>query len=137
MRIRPVDLVDVLSYLVVLGVFTQVFPAVITETFLLALLTAALLKIVLEGVLLLKKALVARLRTANSRWGRASALVMLLLVLPGSKFVVLELVALAFAGDVSLGGFFSVTLLIVVLMLTREGVRRLIDRPDRRITAGL
>ena len=137
MRIRPVDLVDVLSYLVVLGVFTQVFPAVITETFLLALLTAALLKIVLEGVLLLKKALVARLRTANSRWRRASALVMLLLVLPGSKFVVLELVALAFAGDVSLGGFFSVTLLIVVLMLTREGVRRLIDRPDRRITARL
>ncbi len=137
MRIRPVDLVDVLSYLVVLGVFTQVFPAVITETFLLALLTAALLKIVLEGVLLLKKALVARLLTANSRWRRASALVMLLLVLPGIKFVVLELVALAFAGDVSLGGFFSVTLLIVVLMLTREGVRRLIDRPDRRITAGL
>lgn len=96
-----------------------------------------LLKIVLEGVLRLKKALVTRLRTARGGWGRVSALGMLLLVLPGSTFVVLELVALAFAGDVSLGGFFSVTLLIVVLMLTREAVRRLIDRPDRRITAGL
>ena len=40
MRVRPIDLVDVLGYLVVLGVFIQLFPDVISETFLLALLTA-------------------------------------------------------------------------------------------------
>ena len=32
-RIRPIDLVDVLVYLVVLGTFTELFPAVISETF--------------------------------------------------------------------------------------------------------
>lgn len=51
MRIRPIDLVDVLVYLVVLGVFIQLFPAVISESFLLALLTAILLKVFLEIVL--------------------------------------------------------------------------------------
>jgi hypothetical protein len=39
---------------------------------------------------------------------------------------VLELIALVFGSRVSLGRFFSVTLLIVVLMLARAGVRRLL-----------
>ena len=50
MRLRPIDLVDVFVYLVVLGVFSELFPRVISETFLLALLTAILLKVVLELV---------------------------------------------------------------------------------------
>ncbi len=126
MRIRPVDLVDVLSYLVVLGLFTQLFPAVITETFVLAVLTAILLKVVLELVLRVKKALLDRFRASNTAFARVVNLAVLLLVLPGSKFVVLELVALVFQGQVTLGGFFSVTLLIVTLMLVRAGVRRLV-----------
>lgn len=126
MRIRPVDLVDVLSYLVVLGVFTQLFPAVITETFLVALLTAVVLKVVLELVLSVKKALLARFRSSRTAPARAVSLATLLLVLPGSKFVVLEFVALIFRGQVTLGGFFSVTALIVTLMLVRGAVRRLV-----------
>jgi hypothetical protein len=41
--------------------------------------------------------------------------------------VVLELVALAFGSQVSLGGFWSVTGLILALMLARAGVRRLLE----------
>lgn len=126
MRVRPIDLVDVLSYLVVLGLFTQLFPQVITETFLLALLTAVLLKLVLELVLRVKTALLARFRASSTAPARVVNLTVLLLVLPGSKFVVLELVALVFRGQVALGGFFSVTLLIITLMLVRGGVRRLV-----------
>jgi hypothetical protein len=33
MRVRPVDVVDVFVYLVVLGLFIQWFPAVISESF--------------------------------------------------------------------------------------------------------
>ena len=55
---RPIDLVDVFVYLVVLGVFIQLFPAVISESFPVALLTAVLLKIVLEGVLFVKLSLI-------------------------------------------------------------------------------
>lgn len=123
---------DVFVYLVVLGVFIQLFPAVITETFLLALLTAILLKLVLELVLWVKKRIVRRFRTAESAASRVVNALTLLLVLPASKFVVLGLVDLVFGNAVSLGGFFQVTALIIVLMLARGGTRRLLKRssPD-------
>jgi hypothetical protein len=130
MRIRPIDLVDVLVYLVVLGAFSQLFPAVISETFLLALLTAVLLKIVLEIVVWVKAQALARIRSEGAVAPRAIGVVVLVLVLPGSKFLVLELVDLVFGDAVQLGGFFLVTLLIVVLMLSRGGVRRLLARSE-------
>jgi hypothetical protein len=55
---------------------------------------------------------------------------MLWLVLFGSKFLVLEAVHLVFGHRVSLGGFFSVTLLILALLLSRAAVRRLLRRPS-------
>jgi len=122
-RVRPIDLVDVLVYLVVLGVFIQLFPSVISESFLLSLLTAVLLKIVLELVLYVKSRIVARIRAAATVARRVLNVVMLLLILPGSKFLVLELVALVFGEAVQLGGFFQVTALIIVLMLARGGIR--------------
>jgi len=130
MRIRPIDLVDVLVYLVVLGVFIQLFPDVISETFLLALLTAILLKVVLELVLWAKKKIVARIRSAETRWVRIVNAITLLLVLPGSKFLVLELVVLAFGDTVRLGGFFQVTALIIALMLARGGIRRVFRQAE-------
>ena len=48
----------------------------------------------------------------------------------GSKFVVLELVALLFADQVKLGGFWSVTGLLLLLLVARAGVRRLLGAPD-------
>lgn len=131
MRLRAIDLVDVLVYLVVLGAFSQLFPAVISETFLLSLLTAILLKVVLEIVVWVKKKALARVRSDEGAARRAVGVVILVLVLPGSKFLVLELVALLFGDDVRLGGFFLVTLLIIVLMLARGTVRRLLAHaPD-------
>ncbi len=135
MRIRPIDLVDVFVYLVVLGVFIQLFPAVISETFLLALLTAillkvVLLKVVLELVLRVKKKIVTRIRTGGTVAVRVVNAVALVLVLPGSKFLVLELVAVVFGDAVQLGGFVPVTILIIVLMLARGGMRRLLARTE-------
>jgi hypothetical protein len=135
MRIRPIDLVDVLVYLVVLGVFIQLFPDVVSETFLLALLTAILLKVVLELVLRAKKKIVARIRSAETRRVRIVNAITLLLLLPGSKFLVLELVALAFGDGVRLGGFFQVAALIIVLMLARGGTRWAFTRTDESASA--
>jgi hypothetical protein len=135
MRVRPVDLIDVFVYLVVLGLFIQWFPAVISETFTLALVTAILLKVVLEVVLRVKKRIVGRIRDSHSGLVRLVNAAALLLVLPGSKFLVLEAVALLFGGQVYLGGFFLVTALIVVLMLARGAVRRLVDADSRETGA--
>ncbi|WP_220187230.1 hypothetical protein [Pseudonocardia pini] len=129
---RPPDtrlaagIVDVFVYVVVLNLFVEYFPAVVSETFTLSLLTAVLLKGVLELVVAAKEWVKARFRAASSVAGRVLAGFLLWLVLFGSKFLVLELVRLVFGERVQLGGFFAVTLLILVLMVGRAGVRRLV-----------
>lgn len=124
LRPRAVDLVDVLVYLVVLGLFVQLFPAVISESFALTLLTAVLMKAALEAITWWKKKAIHRLRNADSRAAQAVSVATLLVLLPGSKFLILWLTEAVFGGAVNLGGFFSVTLLILTLMLARAGVRR-------------
>ncbi len=125
-RIDAADVVDVFVYVVVLNLAVEYLPAVISETFTLTLLTAIVLKLVLEAVVWIKDRLKARIIAAPRVVGKIAGGLALWLVLVGSKFVVLELVALAFAGQVKLGGFFAVTGLILGLMLARAGVRWLL-----------
>ena len=124
--VAAADVVDVFVYVVVLNLAVEYLPAVITETFTLSLLTAVLLKLVLEIVVMLKNRVKARLKSATGPAGKAGGALLLWLLLVSSKFVVLELVALAFGDQVSLGNFWSVTGLILALMLARAGVRRLL-----------
>jgi hypothetical protein len=124
--------VDVFVYVVVLSLFVEYLPQVLSETFTLSLLTAVLLKGVLEVVVAAKNWAKARFRQASTPIGKMVAAVLLWVVLFGSKFLVLEAVALVFDARVSLGGFFSVTLLILALLLSRAAVRRLLQRPHQR-----
>ena len=131
LRARPADVIDVFVYVVVLNLAVEYVPSVISEGFTLSLLTALLLKIVLELVVLLKSRIVAGLRAANSRPVKVAIGLGFWVVAAGSKFVVLKLEDLLFGDAVSLGGFISVTLLIVVLLVSRTGVRRLLDETPR------
>ena len=123
---HPADVLDVFVYVVVLNLAIQYVPAVISETFTLSLLTAVLLKVTLELVLLLKAAVLARLRGATTRRAKATSALLLWVVAAGSKLVVLWLIDIAFGGSVSLGGFIPVTLLVVALLASRAAVRRLL-----------
>ena len=123
--------VDVFVYVVVLNLFVEYLPQVLSETFTLSLLTAILLKGVLEVVVAAKNRVKSRFRQASTPTGKVVAAVMLWVVLFGSKFLVLEAVNLVFGDRVSLGGFFSVTLLILTLLLSRAAVRRLLQRPHQ------
>lgn len=120
----PLHLVDVFVYVVVLNLTAQLFPGVITESFAVSLLTAVMLKLVLEVVLMLKKKVVARLRAADTVGRRIISIITLVLLLPGSKFVVLWLEDVVFGDAVALGGFWSVTFLVVSLTAARALVRR-------------
>jgi len=124
-RIAPADIVDIFVYVVVINLAVEYLPMIITETFTLSLLTAVLLKIVLEGVVWAKN----RVKAATTPRARIAAGFLLWLLAFGSKFVVLELVALFFADQVKLGGFFAVTGLVITLLLARAGVRRLLGVP--------
>jgi hypothetical protein len=125
-------IVDVFVYVVVLNLFVEYLPQVLSETFTLSLLTAVLLKGVLEVVVVAKNRVKARFRQATTPIGRVVAAFLLWLVVFGSKLLVLEVVNVAFGDRVSLGGFFSVTLLILTLLLSRAAVRRLLAHPHQR-----
>ena len=131
-------IVDIFVYVVVLNLFVEYLPQVISESFTLSLLTAVLLKGVLEVVVLAKNRVKTRFRQASTPIGKVAAGFLLWVVLFGSKFLVLEAVNLVFGSRVSLGGFFSVTLLILVLLLSRAGVRRLLRQaqPKKECEAG-
>lgn len=133
-RRRPdlvaVHVVDVFVYVVVLNLADQYAPAVITESFSTSLLVAVLLKLVLEAVLAVKSAAKKRLKGAPRLVGKVLAGATLVVILPGSKLLVLELVGFFFGGSVHLGGFFLVTGLIFVLVFARAGVRLLLGVPD-------
>ena len=116
-------------YVIVLNLAVEYMPAVISETFTISLLTAVMLKVVLEAVVWAKDKVKARLKAATKPAGKVVAGLVLWLLLVGSKFLVLELVALAFGDAVYLGGFFAVTGIILVLLLARSGVRRLLAQP--------
>ena len=134
-RLQPriaAAIVDVFVYVVVLNLFVEYLPQVISETFTLSLLAAVLLKGVLEIVVAAKNRVKARFRQASTPIGKVVAAVLLWVVLFGSKFLVLEVVALVFRDRVSLGGFFSVTALILVLLVSRAVVRRLLQQPRSR-----
>jgi len=128
-RARSADIIDVFVYVVVLNLAVEYVPSVISEGFTLSLLTAVLLKVALELVIFLKGRIVVRLKAADSRRAKAGTALLLWVVAVGSKIVVLELVDLVFGDQVSLGGFVSVTLLVVVLLLSRSAVRSLLDDP--------
>ncbi|AWB96759.1 hypothetical protein DCE93_02810 [Agromyces badenianii] len=128
MRLRAVDIVDVFVYLVVLGLFTQFLPNVITESFIVSLATAVLFKLALEVIAMLKTRILDQVRASRTVAGKMLNGALLIVLGAGSKFVILWLTDLVFGDAVQLGGFFSVTLLIVVLMVSRLGIRLLIDR---------
>ena len=124
----PPVVVDYLVYVVVLNLFVQFVPEVITESFSVSLLTAALLLLVLHVVTMLKTPLKARFKASSSPAGKVVVGVALWLVLVGSKFVVLELVDWVFGDRVSLGGFVSVTVLLLAMLVARDLARRLLAR---------
>lgn len=126
--IKSEDVIDVFVYVVVLNLAAQFVPAVISESFAMSLLTALMLKLVLEVVVVAKSRAMHRFRQTTTTVGKVGGLVLLWVILIGSKFLVLKLEQLIFGDAVSLGGFVSVTLLIIVLMLSRSGVRRLSQR---------
>jgi hypothetical protein len=128
-RAHPADVIDLFVYVVVLNLAIEYVPSVISEGFTLSLLTAGLLKIALELVILVKGQILARLHAATTRGAKLAAAVSLWVVAAGSKVVVLELVAVVFGDSVSLGGFISVSLLVIALLAARAAVRRLIDAP--------
>jgi hypothetical protein len=83
MRIRPIDLVGVSVSPVVLGVFIQLFPAVMSESFPLGRLTAVLMEVVLMEVVL---EVVLRVKQKNASGFSVNALMALDATAEGRRY---------------------------------------------------
>ena len=128
-RLDPLHVVDVAVYVVVLNLAAEWVPAVIAESFTTSILTAVLPKAGLGVVLPVETWVMRRIPGLATPTRPVVSVGVVVLVLPGSKFVVLWLEDLLFGDAVSLGGFWSVTALIFALMGARWGVRRLLASP--------
>jgi len=126
-RSRSSDVVDVFVYIVVLNLAIEYIPSVISESFTLSIVTALLLKITLEVVRFLEAPIMKRLKGSSVKRQKAFWASALWVLLVGTKLIVLELIAVVFGDYVSLGGFISVTGLVICLILARAGVRWLLS----------
>lgn len=124
---------DVLVYTVVLNLFVEYLDAVIIESFTVSILTAVLLKILLDIVMRaehgVKQFFGAKEGAVYSVLGTVSLFAVLFL----GKLLILEAVDLVFGDDVELGHFFEVVALVLALMITREVFRRIylaLGEPD-------
>jgi hypothetical protein len=113
---------DVLIYVVVINLFVEYAPSVIIESFTISLLTAILLKLMLDSIVGLEhrvRAWFGRRRGAGWRilglgatWG----------ILFLSKFVIIEITHLIFSDSVQLGGFIDVVVLVIAMIAARRGL---------------
>jgi hypothetical protein len=120
-------LVDILISIVVINLFVEYAPAVIVESFTMSILTAILLKVVLDAIVRVKTGVLGCFHARGGAW-RIAGYGALWLILFVSKFVVLEIVYFAFRDQVELGGFVQVSVLILILIGAREGVALIYHR---------
>jgi len=110
---------DVLVYIVVLNLFVEFNEAIVIESFWISILTAILLKALLNIVVGLED----RVGDFFERWegtpARIAGLVTKFVILFTSKLIILEVVNFVFGDEVELGHFLDVLVLIIAMMAAR------------------
>ncbi len=113
---------DVLVYIVVLNLFVEYVPKVITESFTISIFTAIVLKLLIDVIAGLEHRVRGWFSGREGPIWRASGVAAVFSILFISKFVVLEIIDIIFGDRVSLGGFIEVASLVVTMILARRGV---------------
>jgi hypothetical protein len=116
---------DVLVYIVVLNLFVEFADAIVIDSFWISILTAVLLKGLLDVVVGLEHRVKEFFEQRGGTPARVLGLVTQFLILFTSKFMILEIVNLVFGEHVQLGHFVDVFVLIVAMMGTRAVLQRI------------
>lgn len=114
--------VDVLIYVVVLNLWVEWSEAKTIDSFTISILTAALLKVLLDLITAAKGRVLDWTRRGEGRSRRVAGLFGVWAILFLSKFLILEAVDIVFGDRVTLGGFVDVLLLAATLMLARQAI---------------
>ena len=116
---------DVLVYTVVLNLFVEHLDNVVIDSFTISLLTAILLKILLDIVMRAEHAVKGFWGDKEGTLASILGAVSVMAILFFGKLLILEVVNVVFGDHVELGHFIDVVALVLALMITRELVHRL------------
>lgn len=111
---------DVLIYTIVLNLFVEHVDAVVIDSFTISILTAVLLKVLLDLVMGLEHQVHGFFAGKEGAVFKFLGTVSLFAILFLGKLFILEVVNLVFGDHVELGHFVDVLALVLALMITRE-----------------
>jgi len=119
---------DVLVYIVVLNLFVEFVHTIVIDSFWISILTAVLLKLLLDLVLGLEHRVAAFFKARPGGVNRALGLVSVFAILFFSKFFILEAVNVVFGDHVELGHFIEIVALIVAMIVARRLMQAIYER---------
>ena len=111
---------DVLIYTIVLNLFVEYADAVVIDSFTISILTAVLLKILLDIVMRFERTVHHYFAEKEGALFKALGTVSLFAILFFGKLFILEVVNFVFGDHVELGHFIEVVALVLALMITRR-----------------
>ena len=110
---------DVLVYIVVLNLFVEFSDAVVIDSFWISILTAVLLKAMLDVIIGFEHRVAAFFDAHEGTTWKAGKFLSAWVILFVSKFLILEAVDIVFGDEVELGKLLDIILLVLALMLAR------------------
>jgi len=116
---------DVLVYIVVLNLFVEFVDAIIIDSFWISILTAVLLKGLLDIIIRLEHRVGDYFDKKEGSIFKFIGIATKFLILFTSKFIILEVVDIVFGDHVELGHFIDVLVLIIAMMATKAIMRKL------------
>jgi hypothetical protein len=111
---------DVLVYIVVLNLFVEHHEAIIIESFTISILTAILLKLMLDAIGSVEQRVHGFFEQREGPFFKTLGYILLFAILFLGKLLILEVVNIVFGDRVELGHFFDVVLLIIAMIAARE-----------------
>ena len=108
---------EVLVDIVVLNLFVEFVHTVVIDSFYISILTAVLLKLMVDAVKGLEQAVSAYFAAKSGGAWRAVRVVAVLVILFLSKFFILEVVNFVFRDHVELGSFIEVAAIVVTMLV--------------------
>jgi hypothetical protein len=113
---------EVLVDIVVLNLFVEFAHTVVIDSFYISVLTAVLLKLMVDAVKGLENRVSAFLAAKPGPAWKAVRFLAVWLILFLSKFVILEIVDVVFGSHVELGGFIEIVAIVITMLVANAAL---------------
>jgi hypothetical protein len=119
---------DVLVYIVVLNLFVEFHHAIVIDSFWISILTAILLKLLLDALKSVEHGVAGYFRAREGTIYTVLGIVSVFAILFLGKLLILEVVNIVFGDKVQLGHFVEIAVLIITMIVVRGGMQRIYER---------